>query len=197
MAEAGEVSQEEQQTAAEQAQDESQISGKVAALQLDPLDEAIEQGNRGFLAHRKFHNLKKLVTVGKVVSFPNPLSPMGVNDRKRDGDIWVKFKEGLLVTKVPEVIEWCLRHPDVCRPSEDPTTAAWLNLKNAQTPRANSEATLGPEMNVDKLFEAAGAGEALGDAVLKEKSEPKVAAANRQVIDADQTQERTPTEVVA
>ncbi len=72
---------------------------------------------------------------------------------KREGDIWAKFVNGVMVTDVKEVIDWCSENTDKCRRSDDPMTKSWATLKNLQARKANREQLIdASEMNADEAF---------------------------------------------
>jgi len=106
------------------------------------------QGKRVFVAPIE-KNTKYLVKAGTMVRFRDPNSPTGMRDAAREGDIWAQFSNGVLVTDIPEVIAWCLGNKDICRPADDPRTAAWAQLKERQVPTAERESQLDPGFDVE------------------------------------------------
>lgn len=112
------------------------------------MPEEEKKGKRVFIAPIE-KNTKFLVKAGTMVRFRDPNSPTGMRDAAREGDIWAQFSNGVIVSDVPEVIEWCLAHPEICRPADDPRAAAWAQLKERQQPTAEREAQLDPAFDVD------------------------------------------------
>jgi hypothetical protein len=102
-------------------------------------------------------NTEFLAVPGKMVQFPDKDSPSGTRDARRDGDVWVKFTNGVLCTKDPVQIAWCEKNPEVCRDANDPRTKAWAILKEGQVATASREATTDPRLNIDELIDGAGA----------------------------------------
>ena len=80
--------------------------------------------------------------------------------RSRDGDVWAKFVDGILVTDDPRVIAWCDENTKICRRADDPMTKSWATIKALQARRANREQILdSSEMDADASFPVGGAGE--------------------------------------
>ncbi len=106
-----------------------------------------------FVSSEEFHNTRFLAKAGVAVKAPilagstSGIVPLVT----RDGDLFAEFHSGVLVTKVPEVIVWCEEHPSVCRDATDPRTPGWATLKAMQTSKANREAALGREIDVDAM----------------------------------------------
>ncbi len=129
-----------------------------AAGQLEKEELAVEIEDTGMIAYvasATHANSRWLVRPGKVVA---TAVPAGVTTGiiplvKRDGDIWAKFVNGVMVTEDPIVIKWCGENTDICRRSDDPMTKGWATLKNLQARKANREQLVDPsEMNADEAF---------------------------------------------
>lgn len=108
-------------------------------------------------------NLRKLVQIGKPVSFVDKDSPRGQKMVERDGDIFLEFKEGLVIldrrNDEDQVrIKWCEENPDVCRNARDPMTEAWAAMKMGQQPLNWRDAVLPRSMDVDKALRGDPAG---------------------------------------
>lgn len=102
----------------------------------------------------------------------------------REGDIWAKFVNGVLVTDVPEVIDWCDEHPQICRRSDDPATKGWATLQELSTRRANRERLLDPsDMNADETFPV---GLGNGDGDLRDQA-AKPGSAGGQLVESAET----------
>lgn len=147
-------------TAEEKAADRPDSQGSVAAAGLlDKEDIAVEadDGLVSYVASDEHANSRWLVKPGDAIK---TAIPAGVTTGiiplvKREGDIWAKFVNGVMVTDVPEVIEWCSKNTDKCRRSDDPMTKGWATLKSLQARRANREQLVDPsEMNADEAFPA-------------------------------------------
>lgn len=108
---------------------------------------------RTFVAAEEHHNTRFLAQAGTPVKAPVLAgSTSGIIPLiTREGDIFAEFTSGVLVTKVPEVITWCEAHPQVCRDATDPRTPSWATLKAMQVSKANREAALGREIDVDAM----------------------------------------------
>lgn len=106
-----------------------------------------------FVSAEEFHNTRFLAHPGEAVRAPILAgSTSGIVPLiTREGDLFAEFHSGVLVTKVPEVIAWCQKHPSVCRDATDPRTPGWATLKAMQASKANREAALGQEINVDAM----------------------------------------------
>lgn len=130
-------------------------------------------GYVAFVTYKKYANVTFLAKAGKPVFAPIQAGmPMGtVPVTHRDGDVWVKFVNGVCTTNDPEAIEWCQAHPDVCRRADDPRTRAWEALKSAQVELATREALIDGGMNVDELVFGDREAAELGDAVMANSGE--------------------------
>ncbi len=117
------------------------------------------EGKRSFVAPAH-PNGKFLVKQGKLIQAP---SPDGPRDIRREGDIWARFHNGVLVAEEPEVevVAWCEKHPEICRDAFDPQTEVWVALITAQRETATRGASLPPSLDVAKLLsgDLAGLGE--------------------------------------
>ena len=109
--------------------------------------------SRTFVSAEEYNNTRFLAREGKVVKAPIVAgSTSGIVPLiTRTDDLFAEFTAGVLVTKVPEVIAWCKAHPQVCRDATDPRTPGWATLKAMQAPKANREAALGKEIDVDAM----------------------------------------------
>lgn len=116
-----------------------------------------ESGMVAYVAAAQHANSRWLVQPGEVVKagiaagVTTGIIPLV----KREGDIWAKFINGVLVTDVTEIIQWCGDHTDICRRSDDPMTKGWATLKSLQARKANREQLVDPsEMDADEAFPA-------------------------------------------
>jgi len=131
------------------------------------------RGVRVFICPQQPNSLF-LVKAGTVISFRDPNSPTGKRDASREGDIWAEFIEGVLSSDDPEVIAWCEAHSvdealhqvyhrergqkscpiktGLCCDAAHPMAEIWADMKSAQMPLANREATMPPGTEVDKLL---------------------------------------------
>jgi hypothetical protein len=130
--------------------------GAATQLQTEEVTASpIEEGLVGFVAAAEHATSDWLVEAGKLVKAPIPAgSTSGIVPLvRRDGDVWAKFSNGVLVTKDPKVIKWCDEHSKICRRSSDPVTKGWATLKELEARKANREKLLdASEMNADETF---------------------------------------------
>lgn len=70
----------------------------------------------------------------------------------RDDDVMARFSGGILATDDPDVIAWCLDHPELCRDIDDPATPVWVTLTTAKLTTSTSEAAMPPELDIEKLL---------------------------------------------
>lgn len=113
------------------------------------------QGHKGFVAAREYANATFLVKPGKPV--PTPIvagMPVGIQPlARREGDVWASFNGGVLVTDDPVIIQWCLDHPKVCRPSDDPMTKGWATIKDMQARLSNRDPIVdSSQLDADETF---------------------------------------------
>jgi hypothetical protein len=179
------------QLEARRATEEAVVAGMKAATKAGKKLPPLESTVRVFICPQE-PNTRYLVKAGTVVSFRDPNSPTGKRDAQREGDIWAEFIEGVLATDDPEVIAWCEAHsvdealhqvyhrergqnirncpikPGLCCDATHPMAEIWADMKSAQMPLANREATMPPGTEVDKLLtggipahQAGGAGDKL------------------------------------
>jgi len=137
-------------------------------------------GFRTFLAPTH-PNTRFLVKPGKIQTIPYMAgAPMGVQSMAgRDGDVWLRFVNGIASTDNEEEIAWLEAHSGdpqahadyhnegsktgacvalksckapigLCR-EQGPGIEAWAELKTLQQPTAKRAATLSPEIDVDAL----------------------------------------------
>ena len=125
---------------------------KLAQENLPPSD-VQEQGYRTFVAAKEFENSKFLAVAGVPVKMPpHPgMSPGITPYSQRDGDKFVKFSGGVLVTNDYDIIEWCENHKKVCRDAQDPRTQGWVTMKEMQTDVASRDAVLPTDVDVDAM----------------------------------------------
>ncbi len=128
-----------------------EVSTQFAKEEIGSFDEAIAQGYRTFVAAKQFENHKFLVVVGtNIVAAPHAGTPIGVQPIvRREGDVWARFTNGVLVTNEDKVISWCEEHPKMCRDAADPRTGPWATLKEMQTQTPSREVTLENSFDVD------------------------------------------------
>ena len=143
-------------------------------------------GFRGFVAPKE-QNTKFLANPdpddNPVVRLPDQNSPTGKRDVGRENDVWVRFVHGSFVTDDPKAIDWCIRHPKICRDVSDPLTSTWFMMRFAQEAIASRPATLPAETDVDA---------ALAGDVSKLGGEAPTIAATRAF--TEQANEREPVE---
>jgi len=142
----------------EQEQERAQADSlrKEASAQLaegKPIEAPNADEYRTFVAAEEYHNTRFLAHPGEAVKAPIVAgNTSGVVPLiTRIGDLFAEFNSGVLVTKVTEVIAWCEAHPQVCRDATDPRTPGWATLKAMQVSKANREAALGREIDVDAM----------------------------------------------
>ena len=131
------------------------IQAASATLGKETIVVEAEDGLVAFVAAEEYANNKWLIEAGKVIKAPVQAGgTIGIVPAvTREGDVWARFVNGILVTDDPKVIAWCNARPTICRPETDPSTKAWATLKSMQTRRANRERILDPsEMNADETF---------------------------------------------
>jgi len=152
--EAGAPSQQERQDLP----DNQAATAAASTLEKQELAVPIEdEGMVAYVAAAQHANSRWLVHPGEVVK---AAIAAGVTTGiiplvKRDGDIWAKFVNGVMVTDDPAIIKWCGENTDKCRRSDDPMTKGWATLKNLQARKANREQLVDPsEMNADEAFPA-------------------------------------------
>ena len=147
-------------TAEQRKEAQPDTQGSVAAaglLEKETIDVEEDDGLISYVSSAEHANSRWLVKPGEVVK---TAIPAGVTTGiiplvKREGDIWVKFVNGIMVTDNPEVIDWCSKNTDKCRRSDDPMTPSWATLKGLQARKANREQLIDPsEMNADEAFPA-------------------------------------------
>lgn len=108
-----------------------------------------------YVAAAEHANLEKLVKAGNPIAAPMSASgPTGVIPlMKREGDVWAKFVNGILVTDDPVVIKWCDENPSICRRESDPMTKGWATLNELSVQKANRDQLVDPsDMNADETF---------------------------------------------
>ena len=128
-----------------------------------------EVGLRRFVSPA--HKNEQFIIPGTVVQAPpNAFSGGMPIDLRRDGDVVVRFNNGILITDDPKVIEWCeardgtvletdletgeatVCEPDICRDAEDPQTRAWVALVENTLNTSTKEATLPRGLDVGKVL---------------------------------------------
>lgn len=157
---AGTVTPEERKNVDADAEGNRQAASVLATEKLVPADEGLVT----FVAAAEYANLTKLVKNGE----PKRIPQEGLNrpgEQLREGDIWVKFVEGVLNTDVPEVIAWANAHPKICRRTSDPMTKGWATIKEAQARRSWREPLMtSSDMDADEAFPVGGVGNLQGEA---------------------------------
>ncbi len=114
-----------------------------------------ETGLVGFVSDPEHANKRWLVKAGTPIKTAMAAGgSVGVIPLvTREGDVWAKFVNGVLVTDDPVIITWCDEHPAICRRSDDPATKGWATLKELSVHRSNRERLLDPsDMNADESF---------------------------------------------
>ncbi|KKN83855.1 hypothetical protein LCGC14_0295080 [marine sediment metagenome] len=150
----GEVSSEQRQEATKDA------PGAKAAHQQFEQEEVVaptEESLVAYVAAGEHANSKFLVKAGVVIKAPMTANtPLGMTPlSSREGDVWAKFVNGVMVTDDPLVIKWCSERPAICRRSDDPLTKSWATIKDLQTKKANRELLIDPSaMDADEDFPA-------------------------------------------
>ncbi len=87
-----------------------------------------------------------------VQAAPNAFSGGLPIDLRRDGDKWVQFQAGIVKTDDPDIIAWCVDHPDICRDIADPQTEAWATLKEMSVETASKESSLPKGTDIDAIL---------------------------------------------
>lgn len=143
------------------------------------------EGYRSFVAAREYANAVFLVKEGKLIEAPLAMGMTpGVKPLvRREGDKMAAFRGGILVTDDPDLIAWCLAHPKVCRPSEDPMTKGWATMKDMQTPLANRDALVdASQFDADETFPPG-----LADRLAGQAQAAKVGSAGAEAVEAAET----------
>ena len=132
---------------------------KEAAAVFNPADAVVTSPDDdeliAYVAAEAYANSRWLVKHGVAVKAPigSGTTPGMIPLVKREGDVWVKFVNSVMVTKDPLVIAWCEENTDKCRRSDDPTTKGWATLKSLKASRANREKLIDTtEMDADAAF---------------------------------------------
>ncbi len=137
--------------------DNKGATAAASILEKEDVQVEADDGLIAYVAAAQHANSRWLVQAGETVK---TAIPAGVTTGiiplvKREGDIWAKFVNGVMVTDNEVVIDWCGKHTDICRRSDDPMTKGWATLKGLQARLANREQLIDPsEMNADEAFPA-------------------------------------------
>jgi hypothetical protein len=96
-------------------------------------------------------------TERKIRVINDPQSPTGQRQMESSGDVWLEFQEGICMVDTTtedgaKQFAWASAHPEICRDIDQPMTAAWVQMKEAQTPTARREASLPTGLDVDRLL---------------------------------------------
>lgn len=134
------------------------LQGRQAAseqLGEEKIDVTVEEGQVAYVAAAEHSNSAHLVEAGTLVK--TALAPGNTSGIvplvTREGDVWAKFINGVLVTDDSKVIAWCDEHTKICRRTTDPATKGWATLKDLSARKANREQLIDPsEMNADDTF---------------------------------------------
>ena len=126
--------------------------GRVAELEHPPKPPEPTLPSRRIFVAPAHRNEKVLVKPGKVITRVNPGSPMDT-DVRRDGDVWARFQEGILVTEDPDVVAWCEARPDFCRDARNPQTRAWAVMVEAQMETSTQESRIPKSVDIGRLLE--------------------------------------------
>lgn len=98
-------------------------------------------------------NGEYLIVVGKLQQIRDPNSPTGYRDHGRDGDVKIRFQNGVWISKGEEDddkrIEWCKAHPELVHDVEDPLTSVWFDMKTGQVPTSRRDPYVSSRTNVD------------------------------------------------
>ena len=150
----GEVSAETQQAVAKE------NKGSVDAAASFDKEESVavvDEGLVAYVAAAEYANSRWLVVPGKAIAAPITAggTPGMIPLVRREGDIWAKFVNGVMVTEDLAVIAWCDERTDICRRTSDPMTKSWATLKSLQARLANRDRLLDTsELNADEAFPA-------------------------------------------
>jgi hypothetical protein len=97
-----------------------------------------------------------------IKSINDPNSPTGQRDMRSENtpaihDVWLTFKDGICIVDTTtkdgqKQLAWTKEHSDICRDINEPMTAAWVQMKEAQTQTARREASLPTGLDVDALL---------------------------------------------
>ena len=96
-------------------------------------------------------------TERRIHSIVDPNSPTGKRQMSTDNDVWLEFRDGICIFDTRTVdgekrLAWAQSHPEVCRNIDDPMTAAWVQMKEAQTPTSRKDNSLPTGLDVDALL---------------------------------------------
>lgn len=127
-------------------------------------------------------NTRYLVKAGEPEVIKDPNSPRGTRMTERFGDVWLQFIDGIAVLNMEDKedqqrIEWCASHPEICRNIEDPMTEAWAYMKELQKPTSWRDATLNPNINIERLLQGDAGGNTVRHSTVDHARE-QVAKAN-------------------
>jgi len=102
-------------------------------------------------------NRRFLVAAGAVLAFPDKDSPVGRKMVEREGDVWIQFRDGLVVLDREDpnfqvLNTWCESRPDICRNAMDPMTEAWAAMKEGQLDLRHRDAVIAKSLDVDAVL---------------------------------------------
>ena len=153
-----------------------------------------DDGLVAYVAAEEYANSRYLVADGDPVKAPIAAGgTVGIIPLiRRDGDVWAKFVNKVLVTDDPAVIKWCDAHTKICRRTDDPMTKSWATMKSLQARRANRERLLDTsEMDADEAFPSGLVGGNLQEQVAKPGSAGSDAVVNAEGAKESIVQSRT------
>ena len=137
---------------------------------------------KSFVAAREYANATFLAVAGKPVPLPpafaagSSIQPLA----RRDGDKWAKFVGGILVTNDPDIISWCIGHPQVCRDSDDKMTKGWATIKDMQARLSNRDALVdASQLDADETFPPN-----MAETLLAQANAAKAGSAGADVVEA-------------
>jgi hypothetical protein len=134
------------------------VQGAVSASSTFQEAEEVAPADEGLVAYvsaEEYANSRHLITPGTPIKAPIAAGgTVGIIPLiRRDGDIWARFVNSILVTDEPDVIAWCDAHTKICRRSSDPMTKSWATVKGLQARKANRDRILdSSEMDADEAF---------------------------------------------
>ncbi len=141
---------------------------------------ATKSGARAFVCPQG-PNVTYLVVPGKVMQIRDPNSPTGFRDYAREGDVKLRFKNGIWWSQTDDGgetedvkrFEWLEAHPEIARDVAAASTAVWFELKQGQMETSRRNSTFSKNIDVDRAIagevqELTGTGENIVESARKQ-----------------------------
>ena len=136
----------------------------IVGIKEEALIEALQSGKRAFVSPSRVKG-SYMVRPGKMAivyagtDMPVQAGAPAVNgtETRRIGDIKAKFEGNvLLIDPSTEegavILEWALKHPEICRDAMEPETEIWAAFKKGQLNLAASEPSIPTNLDIDKVM---------------------------------------------